>query len=85
MTREEAYDTKISPLMTQIIAICKEHDIPAFASFQYNDDRDGDDEARHCTTVLPFAKCSSLIHKCAKVAKGDPPLVALTITSGGAP
>lgn len=35
--REQVYDELISPLMTQIIAICKEHQLPMFAEFQYSD------------------------------------------------
>lgn len=31
--REAAYDEHISPLMTQVIALCKEHKIPLLASF----------------------------------------------------
>lgn len=33
MNKEEAYDEKISPLMTQIIAICREHGIAMLASY----------------------------------------------------
>ncbi|RQZ50901.1 hypothetical protein [Burkholderia sp. Bp9099] len=33
VTKEQIYDEQISPLMTQIIAICKEHKIPVLASF----------------------------------------------------
>ncbi|KVE87768.1 hypothetical protein WI99_11600 [Burkholderia cepacia] len=33
VTKERIYDEQISPLMTQIIAICKEHGIPIVASF----------------------------------------------------
>ena len=32
---ESVYDKKINPLMTQIIAICNEHNMPFVASFQY--------------------------------------------------
>ncbi|KVC49876.1 hypothetical protein WS58_06300 [Burkholderia pseudomultivorans] len=32
-TKEQIYDEQISPLMAQIIAICKEHKIPVVASF----------------------------------------------------
>lgn len=34
MTKEEAYDALISPLMAQIIAYSKEHDIPMVAVFE---------------------------------------------------
>ncbi|KWI50698.1 hypothetical protein WT72_24320 [Burkholderia pseudomultivorans] len=32
-TKEQIYDEQISPLMAQIIAVCKEHKIPVVASF----------------------------------------------------
>ena len=47
MTKEQAYDALIHPLIAQIIAICKEHKIPALASFTL--DRD---DGLHCTTAL---------------------------------
>jgi hypothetical protein len=45
---EATYDEQISPLMLQIIAICKEHRIPMAATFVLND------EGMRCTTTLPF-------------------------------
>lgn len=44
---ERVYDEKIAPLMDQIIAVCKEHEMPVVASFQY-----GAEDL--CTTFLPF-------------------------------
>lgn len=35
---ERVYDEQISPLMKQIIDICKEHGMPMFTEFQFNDD-----------------------------------------------
>lgn len=35
---EALYDTKIYPLMEQIMSICKAHNIPMFAVFQYAND-----------------------------------------------
>jgi hypothetical protein len=35
MSKEQIYDEQISPLMQQIIEICKEHEIPVFADFQF--------------------------------------------------
>ena len=35
--KEAIYDEKISPLMTQIIALCKQHGIPVVARFQICD------------------------------------------------
>lgn len=48
-TKEQIYDEQISPLMTQIIAICKEHGIPVVASFFTPGD---DDPELAVTTAL---------------------------------
>ena len=50
--KESVYDEQISPLMTQIIAICKEHQLPMVADFQYSNDEENG--PAHCTTTLPF-------------------------------
>jgi len=50
MNREEAYDTLINPLMAQIIAICKEHDIPMVASFEFTEP--GSDDVGLCNTCI---------------------------------
>jgi hypothetical protein len=42
MNKEQIYDEQISPLMTQIIAICKEHKIAFLASFSIPNDEDAD-------------------------------------------
>lgn len=51
---EAVYDEKISPLMVQVIAVCKGHGIPLFATFQYAppDDAAGRG-AGMCTTRIP--------------------------------
>ena len=36
--KEDIYDKEISPLMEKIIAICKAHEMPFFATFQYSDE-----------------------------------------------
>lgn len=80
MNREAIYDERISPLMTQIIAICKEHDIPMVASFQINDDRpDGD--AFMCTTCLPHKDCNPKIPEIQHLLYRKPQLFAFTIAS----
>ena len=43
---EAVYDERISPLMAQIVDICREHAIPMAAVFEY-------DEEAFCTTTLP--------------------------------
>ena len=38
MTKEEIYDTQISPLIRQIIAICKQHKIANLCAFALEND-----------------------------------------------
>ena len=59
-TAEDVYDERISPLMSQIIAICKEHQIPMAATFQFeNSEENG---PGFCTTILPFPRaCEKLV------------------------
>ena len=47
---EQVYDDEISPLMAQIIAICKRHRMPMLASFIFHYDED--DTVSTCDTVL---------------------------------
>lgn len=86
MNREEAYDKHISPLMTQIIALCKEHDIPMLASFQYNDDRaeEGATTAL-CTTALPFDNTCEALRRainCVRQPRG-PAMMLTTRNAAG--
>ena len=50
MNKEQAYDEKINPLMTQIIADCKEHGIAMLATFAIPTP---EDDGLCCTTHLP--------------------------------
>lgn len=52
---EEVYDKQIDPLMSQIIDICKAHQMPMIASFCYAKGREKDDPSRidMCSTLLP--------------------------------
>jgi len=49
MNKEQAYDSRISPLMTQIIAICKENKIAMLATFSVPSE---EDDGCVCTTAL---------------------------------
>lgn len=49
MNREEVYDTKISPLVLQIVDICTEHGIPMLAEFFIPTE---DDDGLSCTTAI---------------------------------
>lgn len=68
--KEDAYDENIAPLMTQIIAMCKEHKIPVVASFGLDKDENG--EHLLCTTALAsddydppahFARCAAIMRQ----------------------
>lgn len=49
-SEEKTYDERIYPLMSQIIAICREREIPLACTFQYGFSEE--DGAELCTTVL---------------------------------
>lgn len=82
-TEEKVYDEKISPLMKQIIAICKEHKIPMIATFIYENDENSDEGA--ATTYLNFggddrfSDCLSRAYKVLRV--GIHSAMAITISS----
>jgi hypothetical protein len=97
MTKREAiYDEQISPLMTRIIAICKEHSIPMIFQAQINDDRKGLSDVNEdgeelgpffCTTVLAggdlFPDTHEQLLKAAHVIKPKPASYAGYVVSGG--
>ena len=57
MNKEDIYDDQISPLMQQVIAICKDKGIAMHASFDIAHDGEGpngeDCSSLTCTTHLP--------------------------------
>ena len=86
--KEQAYDAHIAPLMTQIIDLCREHKINAFATFAL--DRTDEDALLKCTTALPVDEADEegcdLVDQLRLIAR--PPaatLVAFTITNGPPP
>lgn len=46
MDLEEIYDTRINPLMSQIIGICKANGLPLHATFSFKN-------GKYCTTHIP--------------------------------
>lgn len=74
--REHIYDEQINPLMGQIITICREQDIPFFASFQLTDGLDAEgtkteEGSMYCTsTHLPEWADESLTMCLAMVRHG---------------
>lgn len=57
MNKEQIYDSQISPLMQQIITICRENGIAMMASFDIAHDGEGpngeDCSSLTCSTLLP--------------------------------
>lgn len=49
MNREQVYDEKIAPLMTRIIDVCKQHEIPCVASFHLPT---VEDNGLRCTSIV---------------------------------
>lgn len=80
--RETAYDMHISPLMTQIIALCKEHNIPVVANFELDFNAD-EGSPCFCTTVLIDKDSHKNMHAMSKAAYPEPQCFAFTIVSGG--
>lgn len=56
MNKEQVYDEKISPLMQQIIEICREHGIAMLMDFAIGHDGEGP-EGQDCTDL----RCSTLL------------------------
>ena len=78
-TKEDVYDEQIAPLMSKIIAICKEHDIPVVAQFQY---ANTEEEAALCTTTIVGERGDPSIRKLAALMSPQAPVVlAETITT----
>lgn len=81
-TREELYDEKISPLMVQIIALCKEHDIPMVATFQINDDRPDGDAFMCSTAILHEGTCDKIRQARDVIYQRAAPPLMLTVRDG---
>lgn len=88
MNKEEIYDSQISPLMLQIIEICKAQGIAMIASFNIAHDGEGPDgedcSSLTCTSHLPdgdqvfderYSKCAVTIRR------GAPQSLAMHITT----
>lgn len=60
--KEAVYDERIAPLMAQIIALCKEHNINMAAQFSLGFDPD-QEQTLFCTTVLPIDEADDVGHE----------------------
>lgn len=86
--KERIYDEQISPLMEQIIAICKAHKINMAANFSLGpapnlDDPEADYEPLWCTTCLPIDESDEAGYertvKLGGIMKPTPTFAAFTI------
>ena len=86
-TREKVYDDEIAPLMSKIIDVCRKHNIPMVASYQYeNTEEEG---AGFCTTILvgspskteKFPAAESLLRAAEILKPRKATTLAITITS----
>ena len=79
--KEDIYDNEIAPLMKDIIAICKKHEIPMLCSFTYEYCEDkgvgtcetlvGNDGERHNEKLISALK---------EIRKNDSCITAVTIS-----
>lgn len=79
---EQVYDEKINPLMAQIIAICKEHNMPFLATFVYEIDEE--EGPGLCTSMLlPQNRTPEQLEGAYReVRRRDYSFMAMTITKG---
>lgn len=89
--KEKVYDEQISPLMTQIIQVCRDHKIQMLASFHLREeigDPDLDDKPEHerdlvCSTYLQFDNVSfnkKIKHACSIIYQ-QPSFMSMMITT----
>ena len=82
--KEPIHDEKISPLMAQIIDICKANNINMVASFQLRSGKERAEEGNFlCTTTLPVDKehWPDEYSRLSKAIFGSEPVIlAITIT-----
>lgn len=79
--KEDVYDEKIAPMMSEIIEICKEHDIGMVMDFEL--DNDGTEEEPnylHCTTSLPGeGENLKKVARAAAPGSSSPQMFSLTV------
>lgn len=85
MSKESIYDAKISPHMTAIIDICKEHRINMFATFALDVNPETDTILK-CTTAMPVDlddhEGAELVSRLTDIAKPpEPRICAFRITT----
>lgn len=85
--KERAYDKHISPLVDEIIKLCKRHKINAAMQFALdpNPEAEDEDEPLYCTTVLPVDRRDeegfAQVNRLRAVMQPRPDFMAFTITT----
>lgn len=74
--KEAIYDEKISPLMKEIIELCKKYEMPLVAQFQIANTEDKG--PFFCTTTLPFDGCDQIQQLVEMVRPKQPVVLAET-------
>lgn len=79
---EHVYDEQISPVMTQIIAICDEHKMPILCSSAYKNDAETGES--FCSTVLNnyTDRVVPGFKEAIRIIRPSNSVVAITIMSG---
>jgi hypothetical protein len=79
--KEKAYDDLISPLMTQIIALCKEHRITVFAHYELDDytNDEGEPDRVMCTTSVPQPEDEQKVGQLVRIVRPPVQWAAITI------
>lgn len=86
--KEKVYDEQIFPLMSKILDICKEHEMPIFASVCYRNDPSKEEHSSVCTShlagpgkwMLPeYAQCWKVV---VEGAQAVPRMLAITVQNG---
>lgn len=82
MNKEQAYDAKIAPLITQIVGICREHGIAMVSSFAIPND---DDPNLRCSTHLADGDGAKPFEDAVRVIMGSrpPPMMITTRDANG--
>lgn len=85
MSKEDAYDEHVSPLMAQVIALCKEHKINMAATFALDHNDEG--QPLYCTTILHDVDADDApgierMRQCRRVMYPQPSVMAITVIGG---
>ncbi|MGG0754146.1 hypothetical protein [Brevibacillus laterosporus] len=78
--KENIYDEKISPLMRQILEICKQEDIPMIASFKLKDETEEHGELFCTSHILPKTHAPEKYVEFRNKIYAKPSFMALAIT-----